>query len=214
MGYFVFTIPMEKRQLYRTKRQLNKLTKQLTAGDKSNHIVGLLKSVGFERGLCRWHWFGDKSVKFNPHLNVIVDGSYLSPVQLDAIKTAWAGILGVEVADVFYEYTDKPGKMMHIVQYVTRATFHKLEWDEWLAAHIYNFRGMRAWGKWNGEAAWEVHGEDKLPEVAELESGICPVCKQPIHWQGKPLVMPWLKAWADAGVAKQLGAGYWRLPDG
>jgi len=222
MGYFVFTLPLHIRQLYRTREKLNLLTKQLTAGDKSKHIVGLLKSMGFERGLCRWHWFGDKSVKYHPHLNVIVDGSYISPEQLDAIKVAWAQLLGVGVADVFYEYTDEPGKMFHILKYVTRATFHKLEWDEWLAAHIYRFRNMRVWGEWghlNKEGVWvgqlpvwQVHGRDKLPEIAELEAGRCPICKTEIHWHDKPLPMPYLRAWGDAGMALPLGAKYWQLP--
>ena len=212
MGYFVFTIPMHTRELYRTKKKLGLLTKKLTAGDTKLHIVGVLKSMGFDHGLCRWHWFGDKSEKYNPHLNVIVEAGFLPEAQLDAIKAAWAGILGVEMADVFYEYTDEPGKMMHIVQYATRATFHKLEWDGWLAAHIWNFRNMRAWGSWDGQPVWAIQGKEKLAGIMQLEAGICPICKTAIRWRGKPLPMPYLRAWGDAGMALPLGAGYWQLP--
>lgn len=213
MGYFVFTIPEHTRYLYRTKKKLSLLTKKLIAGDTKLHMPGLLKSMGFERGLCRWHWFGDESETFNPHLNVIVEAGHLPKSKLAEIKRAWAGILGVDMADVHYSYTRQPGKMFHILKYVTRATFHVLQWDEYLAAHIYNFRNMRAWGKWDDLPVWECTEKEKLAGVSELESGVCPECGTPISWAGKPLLMAFLKVWAGAGMAKPLGAGYWRLPD-
>jgi len=97
IGYLVFTLPEEVRGSYRSKARLNELTKRVTGGDKSRRIGGLLKGMGFNRGLSRWHWFGETPGKWHPHLNVIVESGHLTPGQLQSIRRAWAGILGVKV---------------------------------------------------------------------------------------------------------------------
>jgi hypothetical protein len=209
MGYLVFTLPEEVRGRYSRRARLNELTKRVTCGDKSHHIEGLLKGMGFERGLARWHWFGDKTPgKWHPHLNVVIEAGHLSQGQLQAIRRAWAGIVGVDVAVVNYSYTEVVPKMVHILKYVTRATFRDYTWDERMAAELYNFRNMRSWGSWGGEPVWELEGKAELEPIAKLEAGLCPTCGERVTW-GRAKDIALLKAWVTSGQAEPLGAGYW-----
>jgi hypothetical protein len=211
MGYLVFTLPEEVRGRFRSKARLNELTKRVTGGDKSQHIEGMLKGMGFERGLARWHWFGETPGKWHPHLNVIIEAGHLSKPMLLSIQRAWAGILGVDVAVVNYSYTSVVPKMVHTLKYVTRATFRDYTWDERMAGALYNFRNMRSWGKWDGPALWELEEADKeLLPIASLEAGLCPECGAPVSWFPARDIA-WLQGWVTAGQAKPLGAGYWAL---
>jgi len=207
MGYFVFTIPEDTRASYRTKMALTKLGHQ---------IQELLKSYGYPRGLRRWHWFGDKSTKWHPHLNVLVDGEYIPPEKLDEIKMAYAELLGVPIADVYYRYRKGKGKMMHTLRYITRATFLDYYWDEEMAMELRGIRNMVVWGRglWNDDT-WQM--DEKLEAEAgidvhaiqHLAKSVCPVCGERIEW-GDVLPMKVLELAHDK---VSLGAGYWRLPD-
>lgn len=215
MGYFVFTIPESLRGRYRSQARLNELSKKITSGDKSRHIEGLLKNMGFERGLFRWHWFGDKSTKWHPHLNVLVDGGYLTPAQLAAIRERWADILGLHgaSADIVnfpdYSYTTEIPLMVHKLQYVTRATFRDYTWDPYMAGQLYRFRNMRSWGKWDEKPVWEMReGKSEVEIVTKLEKGVCPECGKPVKW-GKAKDINWLHMAVASGQVKPVGAGYW-----
>ncbi|MBA7545927.1 hypothetical protein ES705_38309 [subsurface metagenome] len=211
LGYFVFTIPPELRAKYRTKVSLSKLGHQ---------VQEILKSYGYSRGLRRWHWFGDKSTKWHPHLNCLVDGGYRHPQVLATIKLAYANLLNTEVVDVNYRYRLSPGKMVHSLKYVTRATFKDYAWDIEMALELRGFRNMVVWGRsqWDGEACWsladlggkakaEVEGLD-IQAIEDLAAGVCPVCGKELTW-GEALPIGLL-----AMVDKQpLGAGYYRLAD-
>jgi hypothetical protein len=211
MGYLVFTIPESERYKYRSKASLNYLVKRITAGDKSQRIEGVLKAMGFDRGMVRVHFFGDTPGKWNPHINVILDAGHIEPMVLELIKVAWAGILGVDAAVVHYSFTTQIPKMVHILKYVTRATFKEYHWDEYMAGALYNFRNMRTWGKWDGAAVWQMLPADKpIAAVTKLEAGTCPVCGASVSWV-KARDIAYLKAWAREGIAHPLGAGYWQL---
>jgi len=208
MGYLVFTIPEELRGRYRTKTSLGWLSKRITCGDKSLRMPGLLKEQGFDRGLARWHFFGDESVVYHPHLNVLVDGGYLPKRRLEKIRRRWAEILGVEMAVVDYSYTTNQAKMVHIAKYVTRATFKDYEWDTRMAEELYNFRNQRSWGDWSGPVAWELKGESKYAHIEDLEKGICPMCGKPLKWHKPlPIALMSMEPWAD------IGEGYYQLND-
>ncbi|MBA7537916.1 hypothetical protein ES705_30188 [subsurface metagenome] len=211
MGYFVFTIPEALRANYRTKKALAAL---------GHKIQELLKSYGYPRGLRRWHFFGDKSTKWHPHLNCLVDGGFVSPAKLDALKSAYARLLGADVVDVNYRYRLTPGKMVHTLKYVTRATFRDYDWDLEMALELWGFRNMVVWGRgqWDGEAVWslsdlggeakaEVEGLD-IEAINSLVSGVCPVCGLALTW-GEALPIGLL----DMVDKQSLGAGYWRLAD-
>jgi hypothetical protein len=212
MGYFVFTLPVEQRGKYRTKKALSQL---------GHDIQELLKRYGYKRGLRRWHYFGDKSPEYHPHLNVIVDGGWLAPDSVKEIRREYAVLLGVNIVDVFYRYRKTAVAKTHCLKYVTRATFKDCEWDYELATNLRGFVNMVSWGrgKWNMPAAWslddlkgearkEIEGVD-IKAVNSLESGECPKCHSPIAWS-KVLPLAVLAAEDDK---RSLGAGYWELPE-
>lgn len=210
MGYFVFTMPEELRSRYRTKKALSGLGHQ---------VQELLKSYGYSRGLRRWHFFGEKSTRWHPHLNVLVDGGYLAPEKLDLIKREYAGILGCQVVDVHYRYRRSPGEKVHSLKYVTRATFRDYSWDPRMALELRGFRNQLWWGsgKWEQEPAWSLDDlqDPRKQDLAELdaraveslESGACPSCGLPLDWSK---VMP--ISTLAAQEKRSLGAGYWELP--
>lgn len=182
----------------------------------------------FERGLARWHFFGDEAVgKWNPHLNVLVDAGWLALEKLEEIKSALRQALNVPDLIVNYSYCDSPGQMMHKLRYVTRATFKEYDWNPYMAEELFNFRNTRWWGKWEGEPVWtlnqaEAEGADVsgLEVVAKLQSGICPDCGQPlrtlyhnhagkaVQWT-KPVDSTYLVLWDAQEIA---GSGYYRIP--
>lgn len=213
MGYFVFTMPKEIRAMYRSKVLLSWLCKRVTNGDKSDHIEGLLKGLGFERGLSRWHFFGDKGGGiYNPHLNVLVEGKRIGKELLKTIRLAWARILGVKVAVVNYQYTHKPGKMLHILRYIVRATFRDRNWDNELADRLYGFRNMRSWGKWGLEKMWHIQSKtkEKVIEVVQLEKSVCPECGERVVW-GKGGDIDTLRMMEADGVAYAIEGDYYKL---
>ncbi len=211
LGYFVFTIPEELRAKYRTKEAL---------ADLGHWVQELLKSCGYSRGLRRWHFFGDKSSRWNPHLNCLVDGGYLRPELMAAIKRAYASKLGVDLADVNYHYRRSPGQKVHTLKYVTRATFLDYHWDPEMALELHGFRNQLWWGSklWNESPSWSLDdlegaarediGELDAWAVESLESGICPRCGKPIDW-GRVQPIEELEAEENK---RSLGAGYWELP--
>lgn len=211
MGYFVFTLPPDVRNRFRTKKALSRL---------GSSIQDILKSYGFDRGLRRWHFMGDKSNDWHPHLNVLVDGNYIPDSKLDRIKRSYAALLGVEVADVNYHYRKTAGEKVHTLKYVTRATFRDYTWDEEMAYELKGFRNQLWWGhkRWNEPEAWtlaDLKPNEQLElesldsrAVASLEVGECPECKKSITWGG---VMP-IEALHSIEGKRELGAGYWELP--
>ena len=209
VGYFVFTVPMQIRRRYRTKPEL----RILRAG-----VVEILKGHGYDRGLSRFHWFGDTdSQKYNPHLNVLVDGVFLSPKILATIKNEYRALLGLadgDPIDVNYRYSDEIGQIIHMAKYITRATFRDISTEELedLAWDLKGFMNTHNWGgakRWEGEAV-QILKEQDLPEAEELlmlialEKSLCPLCGGALRWE-----------MARGGVAdlqnqdlEELGGGY------
>ena len=199
MGYFVFTIPEDVRIVYRDPVQLRWLRRE---------VRRLMQSHGFERGLSRWHWRGDQGARYHPHLNVLVDGGYLSEGQLTSIKGDYARLLGCSVVDVHYQYTSDPAKMSHVLRYVTRATMRDLT-DGLMAYRLVGFRNASWWGagRWSEAPVWGAASPVEL-----LESHKCPRCEAPVEWV-KPLPMSMLHDWERKGVflVEDVGAGYYSL---
>jgi len=180
MGKFVSTLPPEIRHKYRTKKALGKL------GSK---IKGLMIRHGFDRGLRRWHFFGEDhhnsasggaAPEHHPHLEMIVEGGFLAPAELEAIKKGIARILKVNIdrVNLYYQYTRNIGKMSHFISYALRPTFLHWEWDEELAHEFIGFKNALPWGKWDGAAVWEIPADPKAeapsrPLIA-IEAGFCP----------------------------------------
>ena len=106
IGRFVFAVPPEIRREYRTKAALGKL---------GTALKRLMQRHGFERGLRRWHFFGEdhhdsvsggKVPRFHPHMEVLVEAGHLTSGELDSIKASVGDILNVDIerVNVHYQY--------------------------------------------------------------------------------------------------------------
>jgi len=208
MGYFVITIPPELRNTFRDLAVVRTFAKG---------IKRVMKYHGFARGLRRWHWFGedhpghglqgDGLPVYHPHLNLLVEASFVPFSKLQAVRRSVANVLGVSLArvNVHYEYARSVAEMLHMVKYVLRPTFEHWEWDPEMAYKLIGFRNALSWGTWKDEPAWAVPaGDSDVLALAPLEQGRCPVDGTQITWgdvrAANLLVTPW---WAD------VGGGYW-----
>ncbi len=216
VGYMVATVPPEEREDYRTKKAL---------GAFGTAFTRLLKRNGIERGVRRWHFFGEQegteAPEFHPHINALVDEGYIEPERLESIRRGLARILGVSVdrVNLHYEYSSEIPQILHWVKYVTRATFLDWRWDEGLARELVGFHNATPWGSWLDEdgnhlpPVWEIpaapEGEncEDLRQVVALEQSRCPFDGTPIVWKGvikrDKLTHPTERRWY------RIGAGYW-----
>jgi len=214
MGYFVIPTPPELRDKFRDPRELSAVGKAMKR---------VMKRHGFDRGLRRWHWFGedhpgeglqgDGLPPYHPHLNMLVEAGWLPPAKLEAIRRSVAKVLKVDLARVVvnYSYT-KPGevsRMLHMVKYVLRPTFEHWEWDQEMAYKLLGFRNSLSWGTWKDELAWTVPaGDAEVLKVGPLERGFCPVHGSEIVWgrviSGSVVRDPW---WSDVGGGYRLFNG-------
>lgn len=210
MRYICFTIPEHLRANYRTKETMKELGRRAQE---------LLKAHGYPRGLRRWHYFGDRSHKWHPHLNVLVEGGYMNKATVESIKRGWAEILGTDVVSVKMGYKQRPGDMVGSLFYVTRATFLDYNWDIDMALELRNFRNMVVWGRdWGQEPVWDVDKIDRtdvdtgeiinVGAIEKIVNGACHICGAAIHWDN---ALP--AKFLDLVDKESLGAGYYRIID-
>jgi hypothetical protein len=209
----------------------------------------------FSLGLRRWHFFGDppKSIHevvdreagvkqlplsddfvkmaYNPHLNVLVNAGFIPDQKLEYVKRMLRAALNCPELIVNYSFADSPGRIVHLVKYVTRATFLNIHWDEFLAGNLYGFRNMRSWGKWEIErvnqstgeilnpAAWSLTdlkseakkeiGDLNVAAIHSLGESRCPIDGLLISWTKPELI----RALSAEDILVDYGAGYYRLQD-
>ena len=183
VGYFVFSIPMEHRVLFREQSALNKVM---------YFVKGLVKDkYAYKRGVMRFHWGGEKHRGvYNPHLNMLVDlgggGGWLSESVLNEIKESYKEFLyqefDIEIKDnglpvVNYTYARSVGKMINKWKYICCPTllYCKDPWsdnqDEFyeLVGDLYNYRNTRWFGVWSKEELDAIESLDKRDsEVADV----------------------------------------------
>ena len=140
----------------------------------------------------RWHWFGDKTKIFHPHLNILVEGKYLREDSLEQLKNGLRNllispqlkvILG-KTLDIHYSYTESPKSKFKKVRYIARATFLDYAWDKKLAIGLKGFRNASWWGTWRDEPVWSLDKpeEGKLVAVCQLIKKVCPKCGLELRW--------------------------------
>ena len=211
IGYFVIEMPLKGRERWHSKAALEKAGKLATSVLKGDYEIAQRRASGeiihksavdkihsrwYDKGLRRWHFFGDAPVgiaavldsqqgavqqmlsdefstaKYNPHLNVLVPGGVLSDMKLEYIKAMLRSAFNEPELIVNYSFTNEPGRIVHLVKYATRATFLDIRWDKYLAGSLYGFRNMRSWGRWDVETpVWtlaDLINSDAAPEVAGL----------------------------------------------
>ena len=177
MGLLVITIPPSIRFRFRSKSELRRFRRG---------VVRALKRMGYNRGLTRFHWFGDRHPGvFHPHLNILIERGRIPPRELKRLKLMAERHVGMPCV-VHYSYTRSPKKMVHWLKYITRATFTDYTWDEDMADELYRFNNCHSWGKWDGlTPRWVLpKSMAKLDGLRRLEMGLCPICGCNLHWYG------------------------------
>ena len=213
IGRFVITLPPEIREGYRTRAALGKL---------GIAFKRLMQRRGYDRGLRRWHFFGEdhkdsasggEAPRFHPHLEIMVEAAHLPEGELESIKASVGSILGVGIdrVNVHYQYAKARdvGKKCHFLSYALRPTFTDAAWDEELAYEIIGLKNALPWGVWDGEPVWDVpvgHHEAPSPALVAIGAGFCPHDGSRIQWAAgvhdlRELVHPdyWIK----------IDGGYW-----
>jgi hypothetical protein len=187
IGYFVITAPPELRKLLKSKKERQKFRR---------YIIRLFKREGFKKGVTRWHFAGDKSKKWYPHLNVLVSASYLEKEKLERIKRLIERRYGVKT--VFYEYLKDLPRIYFVAEYVARGTF--LMQNEVGVESIKGSRKVQTWGcfkvnKMNKKTKEEFEHhikelmmkgylENEVEKMAYcLLSSRCPTCYEKLSWQ-------------------------------
>ncbi|GAI64958.1 unnamed protein product, partial [marine sediment metagenome] len=204
-----------------------------------------IRAGWFPRGITRWHYFGDvareiredlkcltwgrelpetsqdgQERRYNPHQNVLIPYGFIVKGKLERIKRSLRAALGEPELIVHYGFTREPAAMVHVLKYVTRATFLDWRWAPDVAADLYQFHNVRSWGKWVSRedlkahpelAEWtqdDLEGEPELEfqHIESLESGICPRCGKPLSWTG-----PYPIKALEGMDSIPLGAGYYEL---
>lgn len=214
VGYYVVTIPEDVRMNFFDAALCKAFERA---------CIRYLKRTGVTRGLVRWHWLGDcptcdgdgcKSCKgtgmarkFNPHINILIDGGYKKEKEIRAFREfcrKWlknnAGYHGKKYV-LHYSYKTTEGQRNHVLRYVTRATLRHA--DLWgLRKLTYKFRASGTFGKF----------EKVIPEGYEIQAGVCPCCLSETGElarvkYGDKLTVKELN-WNGS---ERLGAGYFRL---
>ena len=193
-GFFVFTLPKELWQTYLNKLRLSAFRTALK---------NKLKRIGFDRGLMRWHLFGDcqqcegkgcnhcnytgAGTEFKPHLNVIVEWGYMENITTNEIMLSLQNFVKdylkkkhnftIDKPVINYSYADKKNQstIVHQCKYITRSTFRI--YDQSIAEILNKYRLTTTWGTFI--PVYEEHNADE-----KLSNNICPHCNTPIIWIG------------------------------
>jgi len=187
-GVLVVTLPEELRYKYQNKIKLSELRTALK---------NKLKKLGFEKGLMRWHLFGDcewckgkqcykckhtgAGNVFKPHLNIVIESGFIKDINttlIDELKkfiTAyWLKIFNKSFTNVInYHYAKRLTDRVHQVKYITRSTFRI--YDEEVAQDLKKYRMTTVWGTWK---------DIKIEKEEALDNNCCLECKTFIRWIG------------------------------
>ncbi len=208
MGYDVITFPLERREEMRDPKVLSAIGKK---------VRKLYRRLGYRKIYTRWHFFGDRSTRFHPHLNVLYDAKWLERPELAALKDAIrrallprprARAIGKDLV-INHQADSDPKQMMHWIKYVTKASFLERDWDEPLAEALYGFHNGCFAGHWDDPPVWRLTGTDKkYNPLLKVAQGLHPVSGKPITWCRKPV--PWVLALMENPV--DIGGGWYLLP--
>jgi hypothetical protein len=211
VGYFVITTPMWLRERLKDKKERYKFRR---------YIERLLKREGFKKGVSRWHFAGDSSTKWYPHLNVLIPASYIDDKRLERIKKLLKRRYGIE--DIFYEYIKDLPRLNFVIEYVSRPTFNLQNEVEYEC-----IRGTRKFNLWGDFKVSKLKNESKEEFVAYIRelmlngyfeskndvmvyallSGRCANCYEKLSWTTKFYISHYEKV-------LKLGWGCWVVMDG
>ena len=185
LGYLVITVPEQLRTFFQNQKAL---------GDLRTYWKRKLIREGYKKGLCRYHWTGDKHPKkWHPHLNILIDEKFIQKERLEAWHDDYRKWLQdyvhVTVSEVVinYHYKIHLKGRRRILRYVTRATLTRYSPE--LAGMLKGFRNMVAWGQkaeWLAQSKIFMEKEEReMSKVDQILAGICPFTGKRIRWRGK-----------------------------
>ena len=240
-GYFVFTIPSEMREFYKSKEHLSQLRTYLR-----RRLKQVYPNI---RALSRWHWFGAESHTYHPHLNIMVDGfQKLSNGELETIKKTYKDALerftGIGVkkssknlrckVNVYYHYysvegfkkkyakkhkkiSDEQAKKIFYkarwdqVVYITRPTF--LRYQKELAGKLKGYHNCSCWGQFSELSYEEVEHMAIMRETySKVSQEVILIESGHCPCCGKKI--HWHKKLYPSGICnfgEELGGGYFML---
>jgi len=179
--YTVLTVPPAQRDRFRERKPWRRTLRRFWAI--------LKRDFGALFGAECSHPAGDEDPDaFHPHANFLwVQRQGFRPyIDVDALRRAWAKILGVEVVDVHHQYLPDVSRIIHRCRYVTRT------WP--------------GWGSWLGSMRW--YG--CYPKDPARSRAVCLDCGMPFLFLGlaveEEIVMWKERPWAfrplySSGVA-------------
>lgn len=165
-GYFVFTVPAELREKFKSKTALNNFRNFIRRKLKRGQLVktpcsnGTYKKTFYkiEKAFLRWHWCGEDGTTWKPHLNVIIEAGHIEQWYLKKLKHDVRRYFEREFnlqytpkINLFYAYC-KPKtlngqyKLKHWINYITRATAKHLT-DADSIDTIHKYRNISYLGK-------------------------------------------------------------------
>ena len=185
VGYLVITIPKEVRHKFLSKFDLQNFRTYIRRKLKHSGISG--KPI--ERGFIRYHYAGDckncngngcqscnntgASIEWNPHLNVLIESTFIPKNNLDNFRNEVGKWLSkytkIDVrkkANIKYSYTTDPKRKNHRLKYVVRSTL-RLFHPEY-SKIVKGFRTGAMFGKFEKE---EILNKEQV-----LQKKCCPVC--------------------------------------
>lgn len=187
---YVFTVPMGSRDLFRSKKMVNKLC------DSVKKII--CKEYPGKGSIAYIHLFGDESTNYHPHINVHVyqDKSLkvMNPEKLEKIKFRYAKALeshGCEImrreidgknkyiVDVHASFViGQPKRMLHRIRYMTKPVpqeyYYKwwsekdIEMLEFTIKEMKGFRYIRYWGELGNSKYLNWYAEIKNMDEQEV----------------------------------------------
>lgn len=188
-GVLVVTIPEQLRHKYHNKTKLS---------DFRTALKNKLKALGFDRGLMRWHLFGDcvycngkQCYKCNhtgagniykPHLNVVIDSGFIKDIHNSKILTElkkfitnyWKRIFNQKFENVInYHYSKRLSDRLHQIKYITRSTFRI--YDQETDETLHKYRLTTVWGTWKDKV---------ITEEEAIDNNCCTDCNKSIRWIG------------------------------
>ena len=152
IGYLVITSTPELREKWKDPKELRKF---------QEYVRRLLKREGFPVALFRWHFAGDKSDRYYPHLNIILPLGYMPKKKLERLKKLIERKTGIKVVN--YRYTRRLKRIRQLVRYVSRSTLRNQNEVPYEV-----FKRFRKWGVW-GAKELGIVGKERGPNKKELE---------------------------------------------
>ena len=166
VGYMVITIPSDLREKFKSKivlndfrsfikRKLKRGYSQLITVNGKNHYQ---QRCQVERAFMRWHWCGSDGSTYKPHLNILIDKTYLDNFFLSLMKRDVSNWLKTyfkleynPLENVYYGYSSNTSlqgqrKVKHWINYITRSTATNLSDLDSLET-IHGYRNISYIGK-------------------------------------------------------------------